>query len=116
MSPQSELSSRERILCTLLHKEPDHVPLWNLWLKKDLPFPFRDQRKRVEAVLKLDLDDSILVTPLGPGEDELITDVLVDGMRCPIYGRHGYFDTCSNRYWPKKCKYSVNPVRNPAKG
>lgn len=46
MSPQSELSSRERILCTLLHKEPDHVPLWNLWLKKrsTLPFPGSTQK------------------------------------------------------------------------
>jgi len=67
-------SSRERILCTLKHSEPDHVPLWNLWRKQDLPFSFQDEYKRVEAILNLGLDDSLLLKPPGPREDELVLD------------------------------------------
>ena len=74
MHRKTELTSRERILCTLSHNEPDHVPLWNLWRKKDLPFPIKDQRKRVEAVLELGLDDSVLLKPPGPGEDDLVAE------------------------------------------
>ena len=55
MSPQSELSSRERILCTLLHKELDHVPLWNLWLKL-LEIIYRWQKPRIELLLEEKVD------------------------------------------------------------
>ena len=96
MCAKSQLSSRERILCTLSHKEPDHVPLWNLWRKKDLPFSFRDECKRVEAVLKLGLDDSVLIVPPGPSEDELIADTLVHPVKTAVY----YQDKSSQDKYP----------------
>jgi uroporphyrinogen-III decarboxylase len=57
------LSSRERLLLAMNRKEPDHVPLWNLWRNVDLPFCYRDQVERAEAVLALGLDDTLLLQP-----------------------------------------------------
>ena len=45
------------------HEEPDHVPLWNLWRSKDIPFRYRHQVERAEAVLALGLDDTLLLQP-----------------------------------------------------
>lgn len=70
----SVYSSRERILCALWHSEPDHVSLWNLWRKQVLPFSFQDEYKRVDAALNLGLDDSLLLKPPEPREDELVLD------------------------------------------
>ncbi len=35
---RTDLSSRERLLCAMRRQEPDHVPLWNLWRNRDIPF------------------------------------------------------------------------------
>ena len=78
-------TSAERIICTLSHNEPDRVPLWNLWRKQDLPFPFQDERQRVEAVLKMGLDDSLLLKPPGPREDDLVLDSWIYPVKTRIY-------------------------------
>jgi uroporphyrinogen-III decarboxylase len=44
-------------------KEPDHVPLWNLWRNIDIPFQYSTQIERAEAVLELGLDDTLLLQP-----------------------------------------------------
>jgi len=78
-------TSAERIICTLSHNEPDRVPLWNLWRKQDLPFSFQDERQRVEAVLKMGLDDSLLLKPPGPREDDLVLDSWIYPVKTRIY-------------------------------
>jgi len=57
------LTSRERLLLAMNRKEPDHVPLWNLWRNTDLPFRYGNQVERAEAVLALGLDDTLLLQP-----------------------------------------------------
>jgi len=44
-------------------QEPDHVPLWNLWRNRDIPFRYTTQTERAEAVLALGLDDTLLLQP-----------------------------------------------------
>lgn len=56
-------SSRERILCTIGHEEPDHIPLWSLWTADFLPSRWQDPTKRVPEVLELGLDDSLWLSP-----------------------------------------------------
>lgn len=60
---RTELSSRERLLCAMRRQQPDHVPLWNLWRNRDLPFRYANQVERAEAVLALGLDDTLLLQP-----------------------------------------------------
>ena len=60
---QTNLSSRERLLCAMRDQQPDHVPLWNLWRNLDVPFTYRNQVERAEAVLGLGLDDTLLLQP-----------------------------------------------------
>jgi len=57
------LTSRERLLACLRRQEPDHVPLWNLWRNRDVPFRYNTQTERAEAVLRLGLDDTLLLQP-----------------------------------------------------
>ena len=85
MGAKSVFSSRERILCVLSHDEPDHVPLWNLWRKEDLPFSYRDERQRVQAVLEMGLDDSVLLEPPGPREDDLVIDSWIHPVKIRVY-------------------------------
>jgi uroporphyrinogen-III decarboxylase len=58
-----EMTSRERLLCAMHRQEPDHVPLWNLWRNRDIPFRYRNQVERAEAVVGLGLDDTLLLQP-----------------------------------------------------
>ncbi len=60
---RNELPSRERLLLAMRRQEPDHVPLWNLWRNRDIPFRYRSQVERAEAVLALGLDDTLLLEP-----------------------------------------------------
>ena len=60
---RNELTSRERLLCAMRREEPDHVPLWNLWRNRDVPFRYRNQVERAAAVLGLGLDDTLLLEP-----------------------------------------------------
>jgi len=60
---RTSLSSRERLLCAMGGQEPDHVPLWNLWRNRDVPFRYSTQVERAEAVLNLGLDDTLLLQP-----------------------------------------------------
>ena len=60
---RTDLSSRERLLCAMRRQEPDHVPLWNLWRNRDIPFRYTTQTERAEAVLGLGLDDTLLLQP-----------------------------------------------------
>lgn len=62
----------------MAHQEPDHVPLWCLWrgawsgdVTATMPIPIADQCRRVEAVLAMGLDDTLLLKPPGPREDEV---------------------------------------------
>jgi len=57
------LSSRERMLCAMRRGQADHVPLWNLWRSRNLPFQYVNQVERAEAVLRLGLDDTLLLQP-----------------------------------------------------
>jgi uroporphyrinogen-III decarboxylase len=57
------LSSRERLLCAMRRQAADHVPLWNLWRNRDIPFRYTTQTERAEAVLGLGLDDTLLLQP-----------------------------------------------------
>jgi hypothetical protein len=56
---RTDLSSRERMLCAMRGQQPDHVPLWNLWRNLDVPFTYRNQVERAEAVGGLGLDDTM---------------------------------------------------------
>ncbi len=56
-------SSHDRLLCAMRRQEPDHVPLWNLWRNRDIPFRYTNQVERAEAVLALGLDDTLLLQP-----------------------------------------------------
>jgi len=56
-------TSRERLLTCMRRQEPDHVPLWNLWRNRDIPFRYTTQTERAEAVLALGLDDTLLLQP-----------------------------------------------------
>jgi len=60
---RTDLSSRERMLCAMRGQQPDHVPLWNLWRNLDVPFTYRNQVERAEAVVGLGLDDTLLLQP-----------------------------------------------------
>jgi len=62
-----KLSSRDRLLHAINHREPDHVPLYLKWwhrpylsTKKDA---WKDQLERVEKVLNLGLDDAVGFEP-----------------------------------------------------
>lgn len=57
------MNSRERLLTAMRRQEPDHVPLWNLWRNRDIPFRYTTQTERAEAVLALGLDDTLLLQP-----------------------------------------------------
>ena len=57
------MTSRERLLCAMRRQDPDHVPLWNLWRNQEIPFSYRTQTERAEAVLGLGLDDTLLLQP-----------------------------------------------------
>ncbi len=60
---RTSLPSRERMLCAMRRGQADHVPLWNLWRCRQLPFQYRTQTERAEAVLGLGLDDTLLLEP-----------------------------------------------------
>jgi uroporphyrinogen-III decarboxylase len=60
---KTRLSSRERLLYAMRRQEADHVPLWNLWRNRDIPFRYATQTERAEAVLSLGLDDTLLLQP-----------------------------------------------------
>ena len=51
------MTSRERFLATIAHREPDHIPLHNVWTANYLPVKWRDQVTRIPEVLALGLDD-----------------------------------------------------------
>ncbi len=72
MASKDECSSRERILTAMRHQEPDRVPLWNLWRRQDTAFSYDDEIGRVEAVLEMGLDDTVLLKPPGPREEQLV--------------------------------------------
>ena len=69
------MNSRERILSAIRRQPVDHVPLflrlWSLGEGTDnIPFNWRDQFCRVEALLKLGVDDTLLLeAPLGYPEN-----------------------------------------------
>lgn len=71
------LSSRERLLCSFRHEQPDHVPLWLLWRNNGMSFNCLDEIGRVEASLEMGVDDSVLLHPPGPREDDLVTNALL---------------------------------------
>jgi len=58
-----EMSSRERLLTAIEHKEPDHVPLYFKWWSRRFLHspaePWRDQFHRVEESLRMGLDDTV---------------------------------------------------------
>ena len=92
----TQLSSRERLLCAINHQEPDHVPLWNLWShQENLPFSWQNPIERVEKVLGMGLDDTLLLRPPGPGEN----DILVEALMAPgVKARCGRETSAAHRY------------------
>ena len=56
---RDRLSSRERLLAAIGHKEPDHVPLWSLWWPDSQLVSFRSSIERTERLLDLGLDDTL---------------------------------------------------------
>lgn len=60
---RTEMTSRERLLGAIDGRDVDHVPFWNLWRNRDVPFSYADQVERAEAVLGLGLDDTLLLEP-----------------------------------------------------
>jgi hypothetical protein len=60
---RSEMTSRERLLAAIDGGDVDHVPFWNIWRIRDLPFRYRGQVERAAAVLALGLDDTLLLEP-----------------------------------------------------
>lgn len=105
MGIKSTYSSRERIFCTLSHNEPDHVPLWNLWRKEDLPFSYKDERQRVNAVVEMGLDDSVLLKPPGPREDDLVLDSWI----YPVKTRTYYESKSPKQQYPLLTKRYSSP-------
>lgn len=84
---KTSLSSRERILCTIAHEEPDHIPLWSLWTADYLPSRWQDPRKRVREVLELGLDDSVRLSPPWGRSSEVWTRCWMErppGSRYPL--------------------------------
>jgi len=67
MCMKYELSSRDRLLLAINHREPDHVPLCLKWWHR--PYlatrddKWRDQFEKVERVLSLGLDDTVGFEP-----------------------------------------------------
>ncbi len=89
------LSSRERLLYTMRRQAADHVPLWNLWRNRDIPFHYTTQTERAGAVLSLGLDDTLLLQPplnktehydanRVPGVTTRVRRVQVEGERYPL--------------------------------
>jgi hypothetical protein len=72
---KTTLSSRERLLTAMALQEPDHVPLWNLWNHSRDPFNPRDPLARVDAVLALGMDDTLLLDPPWRMSPEVTTRV-----------------------------------------
>ncbi len=60
---RKQWSSRDRLLCAIANEEPDHVPLWNNWYEvRKLPAgEWTDQVGRLDVVLGLGLDDSLML-------------------------------------------------------
>ncbi|MGQ9513712.1 MAG: uroporphyrinogen decarboxylase family protein [Thermoproteota archaeon] len=60
---RTTLSSRERLLQAINHREPDHIPLYLKWWERpylsDKSQAWRNQFERVERVLGLGLDDTV---------------------------------------------------------
>ncbi|NLE45284.1 MAG: hypothetical protein GX620_11230 [Chloroflexi bacterium] len=56
-------SSHDRLMSAMRGEEPDHVPMWQLWRNRDVPFTYATQSERVEAVLSLGIDDTLLLQP-----------------------------------------------------
>ncbi len=93
---KTNMSSRERILCTLDHQEPDHVPLYLMLMgsssdyepaagfdfgnlhRYDVrrPYSIQNPIRRAEQLLNLGLDDTLrLEPPLGWAEEYLVEGV-----------------------------------------
>jgi uroporphyrinogen-III decarboxylase len=92
---KTRLSSRERLLSAMRRQEADHVPLWNLWRNRDIPFRYTTQIERAEAVLGLGLDDTLLLQPplnktehydanCVPGVTTQVRRVQAEGERYPL--------------------------------
>jgi uroporphyrinogen decarboxylase len=59
---RDELSSRERMLAAIDHREPDHIPLWFNWHYEHTQLlDWDDTVDRVEAVLDMGLDDTMRI-------------------------------------------------------
>ena len=86
------MSSKERILRTIEHEEPDHVPLYNrLWDRnflQDPAKPWRDQFDMVEQILKLGIDQGMeFVAPrnrLNPEVETRVWKEQVPGEQYPL--------------------------------
>ena len=77
-------SSRDRLLAAINNQEPDYVPLWNLWTRRKLSnVTWETIPQRVEAVLDLGMDDTVLLDAPGirqigdTSADRLSSDVQV---------------------------------------
>ncbi len=94
MSRRSSYSSRERLLCALSHSEPDRVPLWCLWRgdAKGMPFSSGDELSRLDAVLAMGMDDTLLLRPPGPREDELMPPDLLETVTTRVWTENGQRD------------------------
>jgi len=73
----------------------NHVPLWNLWRNRDIPFHYTTQTERAAAVLRMGLDDTLLLQPplnktehydanRAPGVTTRVRRVQAEGERYPL--------------------------------
>ena len=73
------MNSKERIISAIRREPVDHVPLylrlWDMGSGEDnVPFDWREQISRVENLLRLDVDDTLLLQPPCGYTEEYIAD------------------------------------------
>jgi uroporphyrinogen decarboxylase len=125
----SRLSSRERMLATINHQEPDYVPLWFNWYYKDTQIlKWDDIVDRAERVLAMGLDDTIRIDVPESVHPETSTRVWVEhpaDSRYPLIHKEYYTpkgamhqivkqtdDYDDPEYWQKKGGLDVVGLAN----
>lgn len=104
------LSSRERLLATMRHEEPDHVPLFNLWWPDSQLVSFNSTSERVEKVLDLGLDDTLRLEVPHRLPSSVRHDLLSE-LDYPAYGSDSRgLENVTARVWRETTENTAYPL------
>ena len=72
------LSSRERMLAAITHREADYIPLWFNWQTSTQILTWKDTVERAEKVLDMGLDETMVIHAPHSVHPEMTSRVWVD--------------------------------------